>query len=135
MRFRNQVNQVYAERDSVCMADDCNAPNAKKLNYESDELLSHFMDTVARYVPSVRNSVWSIVCKGKTIAYLIFDENSGYTHELAASDIRVSELAEKKIYCRCYQVCTLFDYRTKPPAEMYPECKTLLEKVKAHERR
>lgn len=128
------VNRIYAERDSVCMGDDCNAPNAKYLDYATDELLSEFMDAVAGYVPSMKDVVWSVVCKDKTIAYLIFDEDAGYEYELAVSDIRVSELAEKKIYCRYYYNGKLFDYRIKPPVDMYPECRTLLEKVKAYEK-
>lgn len=127
-------NQIYAERDSVCMGDDCNAPNAEYLDYTTNELLSEFMDSVARYVPCMKDVVWSVTCKDKTIAYLIFDENAGYEYELAISDMRVSELTEKKIFCRYYYESKLFDYRTKPPVEMYPECKTLLEKVKAHEK-
>lgn len=128
------VNRIYAERDSVCMGDDCNAPNAKYLDYATDELLSEFMDAVAGYVPSMKDVVWSVVCKDKTIAYLIFDEDAGYEYELAVSDIRVSELAEKKIYCRYYYNGKLFDYRIKPPVDRYPECRTLLEKVKAYEK-
>lgn len=128
------VNRIYAERDSVCMGDDCNAPNAKYLDYATDELLSEFMDAVAGYVPSMKDVVWSVVCKDKTIAYLIFDEDAGYEYELAVSDIRVSALAEKKIYCRYYYNGKLFDYRIKPPVDMYPECRTLLEKVKAYEK-
>lgn len=128
------MDQIYAERDSVCMGDDCNAPNARYLDYAANELLSEFMDSVAGYVPSMRDVVWSVVCKDKTIAYLIFDENDGYEYELAIPDMRVSELAEKKIYCRYYYERKLFDYKIKPPVEMYPECKTLLEKVKAYEK-
>lgn len=132
MRFSNKV---HAERDSVCMGDDCNAPNAKDLYYASNERLSDFMDSVSRYVPSMRNVVWSIECKDKVIAYLIFDENANCKYELAISDMEVSRLVEKKIYCRYYYERKLFDYRTNPPVDLYPECKTLLEKVKAHESR
>lgn len=128
-------DQIYAERDSVCMGDDCNAPNEKYLDYAADELLSEFLTSVAQYVPSMRDVVWSIVCRGETIAYLVFDEDCGCEYELAVSDMRVAELAEKKIYCRYYYRRKLFDYRSKPPAEMYPECRTLLEKVKAYEGR
>ena len=70
------------------MGDDCNAPNAKYLDYATNELLSEFMDSVARYVPSMKDVVWSIVCKGKTIAYLIFDENTEYKYELAIPNMR-----------------------------------------------
>lgn len=41
-------NQIYAERDSVCMGDDCNAPNAQYLDYETNKPLSEFMNDVSR---------------------------------------------------------------------------------------
>lgn len=47
-------DRIHIERESVCMGDDCNAPNAKELEYEVDEYLSDFMETVARYVPSMK---------------------------------------------------------------------------------
>lgn len=125
---------IHAERDSVCMGDDCNAPNARELNYASNEYLSEFMDSVAKYVPSMKNVVWSVACKDRTIAYLIFDENEEYKYELAVPDMKVSELDGKKIYCRYYHKGTLFDYKVQPPIELYPECKTLLDKVKAYEK-
>lgn len=121
------LNQINAERESVCMGDDCNAPNAKELEYSTNELLSDFLDSVAGYVPSMKNVVWSVVCKGRTIAYLIFDVNACCKYELTIPDMRVSELDEKNIYCRYY-------YKGKPSLEKYPQCETLLEKVKAYEK-
>ena len=129
------LKRIHVERESVCMGDDCNAPNARDLEYETNELLSEFMDSVARYVPTMENVVWSVVAsQGQAIAYLIFDEDASYKYELAIPDMKVSELAEKRIYCRYYYKGKLFDYSTEPPTEMYPECKTLLEKVKEHEK-
>lgn len=43
--------RIRAERDSVCMGDDCDAPNTRYLDYGPDERLSEFMDSVANYVP------------------------------------------------------------------------------------
>ena len=134
--YANGTNRIRLERESVCMGDDCNAPNAKDLEYAANELLSEFMDSVAGYVPSMENVVWSVVTsQGKVIAYLIFDENEDYQYELAIPDVRVSELALKKLYCRYYYKGKLFDYSTEPPTELYPECKSLLDKVKEHESR
>lgn len=121
------LNQIHAERESVCMGDDCNAPNAKELEYTTNELLSDLLDSVAQYVPSMKNVVWSVICKGRTIAYLIFDVNACCKYELTISDMRVSELDEKKIYCRYY-------YKGKLSLESYTQYETLLEKVKAYEK-
>lgn len=128
-------NKIYVERDSVCLGDDCNAPNAKNLDYEDDERLSDFIDAVAKYVPTMREVVWSVSCKDETIAYLIFDENANYKYELSIQDVKVSDLVEKKLYCRYYYERKLLDFHTNPPTDLYPEYTTLFEKVKAHERR
>ncbi|MGN1458568.1 MAG: hypothetical protein ACI4XP_11575 [Acutalibacteraceae bacterium] len=96
------TDTIHAERDSVCMGDDCNAPNARDLKYSKNELLSEFMNSVAKYVPAMKNIVWNVLCKGQTIAYLMFDENAEYKCELTIPDMKVSELAEKKIYCYHY---------------------------------
>lgn len=96
------LNKIHAERDSVCMGDDCNAPNAKDLDYETNELLSSFMDSVANYVPHMKDVVWNVVCKDRTIAYLNFDENADYKYKLLIPDMKVSELDDKKIYCIYY---------------------------------
>ena len=36
MNNKDSVMTIHAERDSVCMGDDCNAPNARELPYSSD---------------------------------------------------------------------------------------------------
>lgn len=106
------LNRIYAERKSVCMGDDCNAPNAKELYYEDGDRLSDFMEVVAKYVPSMRNVVWSVACADEIIAYLYFDENSGYEFELQVKDIKVSELVEKKIFCTYYCERERYAYRS-----------------------
>lgn len=126
----DKLHKIYVERDSVCMGDDCNAPNAKELYYGDHDRLSDFMIEVANYVPAMRNVVWSVACADEIIAYLIFDDDSGCKYELEIQDIKVSELVEQKIYCAYYYESKFYDYRTKPPADLYPQCKTLLDKVR-----
>lgn len=91
--------QILAERDSVSMGDDVMAPNRQYLEYQPQERLSEFLDTIADYVPNIRNSVWSIVCKRREIAYLIFDDSPKYHYKLNIPDILVSMLPKKEIYC------------------------------------
>lgn len=91
---------VHAERESVCMGDDCKAPNAAELPYKPDELLSEWLDnTVSKYVPAMRNTVWTVQDGAKILGYLIFDENREHTCEIAVSDKPISELQIKSLYC------------------------------------
>lgn len=91
---------VHAERESVCMGDDCNAPNAAELPYKPDELLSEWLDNiVSKYVPAMRNTIWTVQDGAKILGYLIFDENREHTCEIAVSDKPVSELQIKSLYC------------------------------------
>ncbi len=106
-----KFHKIYAERDSVCMSDDCHAPNAEELDYRDGDRLSDFMDAVAKYVPAMKNVVWGVACAGEMIAYLYFDEASSYEYELQVKDIKVSELLEKKIHCTYYCERERYAYR------------------------
>lgn len=102
MNNKNSAMTIHAERDSVCMGDDCNAPNARELPYSSDEHISAFLiNTVAKYVPNVTNSTWVIISgTGDEIGYIIFDKNSKVNYTLATKrDIYVYEL-DDSIFCR-----------------------------------
>ena len=53
--------RINAERDSVCMQDDCLAPHCKVLECEEDLMLSRFMYELLGYAPSAgSNTVWDI---------------------------------------------------------------------------
>jgi len=124
---------IHATRDSVCMGDDCTAPNAADLTYSDREPLSRFMRSVAAYVPSMKNVVWSVYSGDLLIGHLFSGALGMYRSELAVPDGLVAELPEKKIHCRYYYSLKFKDFREKPPVDLYPEAKTLLDKVKAYE--
>ena len=125
---------IHAELDSVCMGDDCTAPNAADLSYSDREMLSAFLRrSVASYVPSMKNVVWSVYSGNRLIGYLYSGALSLYHSELAVPNIPVADLPVKEIHCRYYYPMKFKDFSKKPPVDLYPEAKTLLDKVKAYE--
>lgn len=93
---------IHIERESVCMGDDCNAPNPAELPYSADEMLSEWLNTVAEYVPTIYNTVWTVQDGRNILGYLIFDEKGRHTCETAVSDIPVTKLKSKHLFCRYF---------------------------------
>lgn len=120
MHKRNNPMTIHAERDSVCMGDDCNAPNAEELPYNSDECLYEFLvNRVAKYVPKCTESVWVILnYSNKEVGYITFDKNCDTTCTLAIKNTYVYKLGGS-IFCRKY------NYRDIE--EKHPEYKSLLK--------
>lgn len=118
---RNNTRTIHAERDSVCMADDCNAPNTRELSYSAYECLYEFLvNKVAKYVPKCTESVWVILNYAKQeVGYITFNENCDVSCMLVSNrDIYVYELGGS-IFCRKYS------YRDIE--EKHPEYKSLLK--------
>ena len=116
--------KIKAERDSVCMGDDCNAPNTGYLEYDENELLSVWlMKTVTDYVPHMHECVWSVESNRKIIGYLICDKNGNYTVETTCDDEYMGLLNISEIFCMHY-----YDFYFK--GKEYSDCTTLIDKVR-----
>lgn len=122
--MKMKVMRIRATRDSVCMADDCNAPNERILECSPELALSGFMKIVTGYVPNGHNVVWTVYRRSRLLGYLIFDDSGNYTVELAVPDNKVSRLRIDEIFCSHYYE---YDFLKK-----YTDCDTLIEKVKKH---
>lgn len=113
---------LRVERASVSMGDDCMAPNAVEFECTEEERLSNFLTRVADSLPAMRNSVWPVYYKKNVVAFISFDENGESSIECTVEDIHVWSIAETTLFCAYYYEGMLRD--------KYPECVTLLEKVK-----
>lgn len=113
---------IRVERDSVCMGDDCNAPNAMDVPCREGEKLSEFMGTLAASLPKMRSSVWAVKCKGNVIGFIDTNRFSRCETTICINDIQISSLASEKLFCKYYTEGRM--------ANKYPECETLLEKVR-----
>jgi len=103
-----ETKVVWAERQSVCMGDDCHAPHRCPLEYEENTLLSQFMSTIAAYVPEMNNFTWEIRCDLQTLAYLIFDDKGNWTYELAVADAKLDTLLDKYLDKELYEEKEIF---------------------------
>ena len=127
---------IHVERDSVSEDDDRFSDNAYELPYYQGESLSSFMGAIIAYLPSpARGSdcdvVWSVLCKGRVIAYVIHYDQGGDACELVWRDVSVARLAKKGVFCRFFsESCTALNaYEDKGNSLRR---RTLLDKVKAY---
>ena len=70
--------RLLAERDSVCMGDDCTAPNGEYIQYKRGIRLSDLLLKNVGYVPDYsgrQHAIWGIERKGVPIAFLECDEH------------------------------------------------------------
>lgn len=116
------IGTVHVERDSVCMGDDCTAPNAVELPFRKDEMLSEFMVTLAESLPRMSNVVWAVYCRDDVIGYVYTNGARQVRTMLRIKDVRTASLGKEMLYCSYYYEMLM--------ADKYPECKNLLEKVR-----
>lgn len=91
---------ITAERQSVCMGDDCNAPHLTELKYNDNTMLSEFMKEIDDYVPSMNNAAWIVRCDIGDIAYLISDAEGKYRYILQVQDTKVKDLGIEELFCK-----------------------------------
>lgn len=123
--------EIYAERDSVCMGDDVAAPNAKTWICDEQNRISDLLKWACTYVPEMKNVVWTVTSGNEILGHLVSGDSGSYTAELSVSDRGITGLNEPRIHCRYWYAVR--DYSVSPARDLYPECITLLEKVKAAE--
>ena len=103
----NNKITIIAERDSVCMADDCMAPNSKTLTFESSCQLQEVLSALGNYVPKFsgkQHTIWGIECDGVPIAFLE-SNGGGYRGITTGKNLTSEKLNNKKIYCRYFFDC------------------------------
>lgn len=122
---------ILLDRDSVCMGDDCNS-HQKEITIDGNIFLSDFLKMVSKYVPSMKNVVWAVVSSLDVIGYIITDEQRIASVEVCGDDQSIVNCNISKVFCRYFHSGSFSwrDGKTGEIVKKYPECKTLLEKVK-----
>ena len=132
--------RITVERDSVCMGDDVTAPNTTTLEVKGEVNLSEFLKQLAEELPSVADPepiVWSVhigQSKGTAIGLIETVFQVGSKVYVFGSDMKMQKSGISMLYCRYFHKNSLMkpdqDGRLRIP--MYPECPTLVEKVRKH---
>ncbi len=131
---------VNIQRDSVCMADDVNAPNAVGFKADGEMPLAQMFKLAAEALPVVADPepvVWSVHSGGKDGAVLGIIETVyqvGSRVRLFVPDRKIQDIGVSLLYCRyfCKSTLMLPDEQGRLCVPMYPECATLAEKVMKH---
>lgn len=136
--------KIQWTRDSVCMADDCNAPNTKIEEMDHPPTVSNLLDRAADYVPGISGAVWVVWVEDTLAGYLELS-TSGY---LLRDEAVLKELPPPKphrgffkrkpdilhVHCVLY---TMSDFSCRkgrdgrPLIEHFPPYTPLLDMVKA----
>lgn len=123
--------RIIFDRDSVCMGDDADS-HQKEIVINSNILLSEFITMLIKSVPSMYNCVWSVTSNTNVIGYIITDENGHSTVDVCGEDKSVGSSNIERVFCTHYydNYFTKKDPETGKKIDEYPECQTLLQKVK-----
>ena len=96
--------RIHAARESVCAGDDFAGMEEKVLVYRSEDHLSSLMQDLGKYVPHLKDVVWSIRCGDMIIGYLYSEGTNPYRYELVMEDAIISQLPSCNVFCKYY--CT-----------------------------
>lgn len=117
---------ITALRSSVCMGDDCTAPNKKEYIVNKNIKLSDFIRILFEYVPTVHNAAWVVYSDDVILGFIVIDGNGNKMSEINGDDIKLcKKLKSNEVFC-----CHYYNSDLKEIAEEYPECDTLLKKIK-----
>lgn len=123
---------VRVDRQSVCMGDDCTAPNEKMLSVGERDTLSDIFQKIAVYLPQMCDVIWAVDSGKKVIGYIVMDTNKQARYELCLEDKVFYEMDIEALHCSYFHQGS-FEYRNGKDDEIierYPECRTLLDKVR-----
>lgn len=100
---------IHFERSSVCMGDDCTAPNPSDISFNQNETLVDLLCYAYQYVPAMKNSVWAVLDNKQLLGIVCIGENGEFSYELVVENRDLSYLDQKKIFCRYFYMGMLKD--------------------------
>ena len=125
------VRQITVDRDSVCMGDDVTAPNARTLDIGVRAMLSEVLERVAAYLPNMHGTIWTVDSGRQVLAYILMADDGRISLELCQPDRPFRDLEIKALHCQYFPPWRFtWKEKTGEIVEKYPECGTLLDKVK-----
>lgn len=122
--------KILISRDPVSTSDDFD--HEASLDYGTTETLATFATKIFEYLPKLKNTVWSLQSGGRAVAFIYTGDDPKDGRYEIVYDILVRDIPGQKIHCALFQNVE-YTFLSNPPVEMFPECETLLEKVKEYE--
>lgn len=124
--------KIILQRESVCMGDDCNAPNEKIIQFDDNTTASEFLGYCAEnYVPKMHNSVWVIsdidFRKKSVIGYAVTDSEGSISIFSSNEGKSISDVISGEIFCQYYYPKKTADLND------VKDCFELYEKLRARE--
>ena len=124
--------KIILQRASVCMGDDCNAPNEKIVQFDDNTTILEFLKYCAEnYVPKMHNSVWGIYDidfrKKRVIGYIVTDSEGSISVFSSSEGKSISDVISGEVFFRYYYPQKTADLND---AE---DCFELYEKLRARE--
>lgn len=122
---------IRVTRQSVCMGDDCTAPNENKIEVFREDSINDVLSKIANHLPQMQNVIWAIDTGKKVLAYITIDENEKIYYEQCVGEQCFFEMEIERLHCSYFHSRS-FDYGISKieNIEGYSQCNTLLEKVK-----
>lgn len=96
---RNTI-RIRITRDSVNMGDDCMAPHESEMLFNASNTLTDLLNAAAEYVPPMYDCKWEVMCGAQILGRLISGSETKYQVELEGTNMRLSFLPERNIFCR-----------------------------------
>ncbi len=123
---------VRVDRESVCLGDDCTAPNEKLFPIGKRDKLSDIFRMIAEYLPHMYDVVWAVDSGKKVIGYIVMDMMEQVRYEFCLEDQVFCELDIKALHCSYFHPgsCMYTKGENGVVIEKHPECRTLLDKAK-----
>lgn len=123
---------IKVGRQSLCMGDDCTAPNEKLILINNKDKLSDVLRKVSGCLPQMCNVIWAVCSDSKVTGYIITGTNKQIQYELCLENQVFSQLDIEYLFCSYFHQKS-FEYINGEDGgiiEKYPECVTLFDKVK-----
>lgn len=131
--------KIQWTRDSVCMADDVEAPNAKVEEVNHPLTAAELLDLAADYVPGMSGAIWVVWVEGLLAGFLEMS-TSGYLlrdEPVLSGTLLLNprlQSAALHVHCVHYGMSDFFCRKGqdgRPLIEQFPPYTSLLDMVKA----
>lgn len=129
--FKNQNKNISVTRESVCMGDDCTAPNENVIKVFKHDMISTVLLKVAQSLPQMNHVIWAIDTGKKVLGYILMEDALHYQFELCVEEQAFLNMEIYQLHCSYFH-SNSFHYRENENKHMEQnkQSKTLLEKVK-----